>query len=141
VSEEAKPGLFVKGGKPGPGRPKGLPNLNSRELKENLMTAFRQVGGKRYLVKLAKENPEIFCRLLGKVLPVEKPVAQNTTNVLNLNSGDRNSRDDLLLAQRLAFVLDRGIRAGHGQPLPVRQIEGEVLQLPSVDRDDEKLSD
>lgn len=35
------------------------------------MNAFREVGGKSYLSKVAEEDPKTFCTLLGRVLPQE----------------------------------------------------------------------
>jgi hypothetical protein len=35
------------------------------------MSAFSEVGGQAYLVKVAHEDPKTFCTLLGKVLPMQ----------------------------------------------------------------------
>lgn len=58
-------------GKAGPGRPKGKPNKVTKELKEAILHAFDEVGGSTYLTKVAQENPQTFCTLLGKVLPLQ----------------------------------------------------------------------
>lgn len=55
----------------GKGRKKGVPNKNTANLKNAIMHAFEQVGGKDYLVKVAEEDQRTFCTLLGKVLPSE----------------------------------------------------------------------
>jgi hypothetical protein len=57
------------GARPGAGRPKGSPNKLSHSLKEMILAALDDVGGKAYLSKLAIENSSAFSSLLGKVLP------------------------------------------------------------------------
>ncbi len=61
------------------GRPKGLPKYGGREkgtknkmtveLKTAILRAFEEVGGEQYLVKVAREQPQTFCTLLGRILP------------------------------------------------------------------------
>lgn len=58
-------------GKPGPGRPKGLPNKTTMEIKTAIIEAFEKAGGVDYLVQLAKEDPRTFCALVGKVIPLQ----------------------------------------------------------------------
>ena len=63
-------GRYKNGGaRPGAGRPKGSPNKLSHSLKEMILAALDDVGGKAYLSKLAIENSSAFSSLLGKVLP------------------------------------------------------------------------
>ena len=61
-------------GKPGPGRPKGVPNKTTTQLKEAILEAATRAGGEEglvgYLVTQATENPQSFLPLLGKVLPM-----------------------------------------------------------------------
>lgn len=62
----------MAGGKrPGAGRKKGVPNKITTELKTAILRAFDSVGGETYLAKVAEENPQTFCALLGKVLPLQ----------------------------------------------------------------------
>ena len=65
----------VGDGTPGPGRPKGMPNKTTTLLKDAIIQAATQAGGKDglvgYLVKQAEENPNAFMPLLGKVLPMQ----------------------------------------------------------------------
>lgn len=62
-------------GTPGPGRPKGIPNKNTTLLKDALLAAATQAGGKDglvgYLTEQAIANPQSFLPLLGKVLPLQ----------------------------------------------------------------------
>ena len=57
------------GPRPNSGRKKGSPNKITRDVKEAILSAFSEVGGADYLVKLAKEDQRTFCALLGKILP------------------------------------------------------------------------
>jgi hypothetical protein len=58
-------------GKPGPGRPKGVPNAINRDLKEMIRGALDKAGGVDYLARQAEENPAAFMSLVGKTLPKE----------------------------------------------------------------------
>lgn len=53
------------------GRQKGTPNKFTADVKAALHAAFEELGGVKYLVKLGKSDPQIFCALLGKTLPKE----------------------------------------------------------------------
>ena len=44
-------------------------------VKDAVEHAFKTVGGERYLVTLAKEEPKIFCALLGKCIPAAVAVS------------------------------------------------------------------
>ena len=56
--------------------PRG-PGKYGKEIKEAIYRAFHnpEVGGDKYLVRLANENPAIFCALLGKIVPAELVVS------------------------------------------------------------------
>jgi hypothetical protein len=62
-------------GKPGPGRPKGVVNKTTGLLKDAILKAAEKAGGKDglvgYLQTQAKDNPQSFLPLLGKVLPMQ----------------------------------------------------------------------
>ena len=53
----------------GPGRPKGLQNSLTKDLKQMIEAALDQVGGKDYLVEQAGANPKAFLSLVGRLLP------------------------------------------------------------------------
>ncbi len=56
-------------GKKTGGREKGTPNRVTASLKDAVLNAFEEVGGEKYLVKVAEDDPRTFCVLLGKILP------------------------------------------------------------------------
>ncbi len=58
------------GKRPGSGRKKGSPNKIPAELKEMILGALDDNGGQAYLSNQAKENPQAFLTLIGKVLPM-----------------------------------------------------------------------
>ena len=62
-------------GNAGKGRVKGVPNKNTALLKDMILAAMEEAGGKgggkAYLVKQAKEQPVAFMTLVGKVLPTQ----------------------------------------------------------------------
>lgn len=61
--------------KPGPGRPKGVPNKTTTLLKDAILQAATNIGGDEglvgYLEKLHRENNGAFASLVGKVLPMQ----------------------------------------------------------------------
>jgi hypothetical protein len=65
--------LEIGKGKAGPGRPKGVPNKITTDLKRAILEAAEAAGGEGgtagYLTKQATSNPAAFMTLLGKVLP------------------------------------------------------------------------
>jgi len=61
----------VGDGTPGPGRPKGLPNKMTVQVKEMILAALDKAGGVNYLAEQADKNPSAFLTLVGKVLPLQ----------------------------------------------------------------------
>ncbi len=72
VKETAK-----KTRKAGPGRPKGVPNKQTKELKNMILEALNKAGGGgtaggiKYLTAQATANPKAFLALVGRVLPLQ----------------------------------------------------------------------
>jgi len=62
---------FETGHKKMGGRRKGVANQTTAKVKEAILSAFDQVGGEAYLVKVANDDPKIFCALLARLLPTE----------------------------------------------------------------------
>ena len=59
-------------GTPGPGRPKGLPNKVTSDLKAMIQQALDNAGGVQYLTERAQDprTASAFLTLVGKVLPM-----------------------------------------------------------------------
>ena len=55
----------------GKGRKKGVPNKIPASVKEMILAALDAVGGQRYLEDQAKQNPQAFMSLLGRIIPSE----------------------------------------------------------------------
>ncbi len=51
------------------GRVKGTPNQATAAVKDAISAAFEEVGGKDYLVQVARSDPKVFCSLLAKLVP------------------------------------------------------------------------
>ena len=64
---------FKKGQKPGPGRPKGLPNKIPSTVKQGFLDAFKHLQGdpQKNLIAWAKKNPNLFYPLISKLIPAE----------------------------------------------------------------------
>ena len=54
----------------GKGRPAGVPNIINRDIKEMIVGALNDVGGRAYLARQAEKNPNAFMALVGRVLPL-----------------------------------------------------------------------
>jgi hypothetical protein len=90
---------MAKGYKTG-GRGKGTPNRFTRDLREMILGALGDAGGRAYLVAQAKKNPRAFLTLLGKLLPSQATGNDDDPIEVELS--------DVEVARRLAFLLARG---------------------------------
>ncbi len=55
----------------GKGRPKGVPNKVTTQIKEMIVAALDRKGGVEYLVEQADKNPVAFMGLLAKIIPMQ----------------------------------------------------------------------
>jgi len=55
----------------GAGRPKGVPNKLTTDLKTMILGALEDAGGRDYLTQQAAQNPAAFLTLVGKILPLQ----------------------------------------------------------------------
>lgn len=66
--------LKIGQGKPGPGRPKGVPNKANGLLRDHILQALNGShpdGAVGFLMQQARDNPTAFLGLVGKVLPMQ----------------------------------------------------------------------
>ena len=68
---DPKPKLGSNMGNAGKGRPKGVPNKVTGQLKEMILAALEGAGGVEYLQAQAHESPAAFLALIGKILPMQ----------------------------------------------------------------------
>ena len=83
--ERERDGKFKAGhaGHPGAGRPPGAQALISKEIRGMVLEALQGVGGVNYLMAVAITKPEVFCGLVGKVLPPEEKAPPDPDAVIS----------------------------------------------------------
>jgi len=59
------------GARKGAGRPKGVPNKITTDLRQAVINAYDKAGGEEYLAGLARDEPKTFATLMAKVIPSE----------------------------------------------------------------------
>ena len=94
MSADAKPKVGANTGNRGKGRPKGVPNKLTMQVKEMILQALDEAGGVEYLRKQATESPTAFLGLIGKVLPLT--IAGDKDNPLHIIS--KENRDAAVAA-------------------------------------------
>lgn len=63
--------------KRGRGRPSGLPKRKrgaptlSQDVRECIENALHELGGRDYFVWVGQRRPDVFCQLVGKIIPSE----------------------------------------------------------------------
>lgn len=74
----------------GPGRPRGVPNKATAELRDMIRQALDKAGGVKYLEWLSLKRPESFTTLLGKILPtkIEGSVALTVADLVTQAAKD-----------------------------------------------------
>jgi hypothetical protein len=87
----------IRGSAPGErrgGRQKGTPNKVNADLKEMILGALSDVGGRDYLALRAKDTPAAFLTLVGKVLPMQLAGEGGGPVTINLITGVPDLDDD-----------------------------------------------
>lgn len=110
-------GKLDRGGQAGPGRGKGTPNKTTRLLREAIILAAEAVGDEKgkgelvgYLQWIAKKYPDLFCTLLGRVLPMQ---------LIGPSDGPVRVEVELTLTQMQKRLEERGIPAFYDEPLTI----------------------
>jgi len=70
-------------GKPGPGRPKGLPNKLTRGAKEAFALAFDNLGGAKGLTEWGRDNLTEFYKLYSRLIPTEQQISNPDGTPIN----------------------------------------------------------
>jgi len=74
--------MFERGREKTGGRAKGGQNVATREVKEALRVALERVNPEDYFENLAHEHPELFVRLVSKLIPQEQIVEVRSENIV-----------------------------------------------------------
>lgn len=69
---------------PGSGRKAGTPNKVTATLKDMILGALDDAGGRAYLARQAEENPGPFMALVGKVLPTTLATDNNAPPTIRI---------------------------------------------------------
>lgn len=77
VSEKQTPKIGK--GAPGPGRPRGVPNKVTGDLRAMVLGALDGAGGQAYLQNQAIAQPVAFMALVGKCLPKDLNINAKVT--------------------------------------------------------------
>lgn len=84
------------------GRVRGTPNKLTVSVKEAILGALEDAGGAKYLLGVARENPQVFCALLGKLLPNEITGADGGAIQMRAEIEAAAARLDVKLAEIMA---------------------------------------
>lgn len=93
---------MAKGRKTG-GRRKGTQNKLTIEVKSAIEGALSAVGGQRYLERVARKYPAVFCALIARLIPKDVQLSAP----LERSDDEPNMLD---AARRLAFTITMGAR-------------------------------
>lgn len=65
------------GRREGGGRPGNSPNKIGGNIRQMILDAVEHLGGENYFLAVAVNKPEIFCALVGKILPTVVVIPPN----------------------------------------------------------------
>ena len=87
---------YAKGQSGNPaGRRPGTPNRITAVVREAVLAAFDEVGGKDYLVQIARNEPKVFCALLARLVPTQvRAELETTLPVVVLRDARMDGRKD-----------------------------------------------
>lgn len=98
------------------GRVAGVPNKLTVSVKEAILTALEDAGGAKYLAGVARENPQVFCALLGKLLPSEITGANGGPMLSVLIEGKQHSNPVRRTSAKGQAYVTAQMRAAGGDP-------------------------
>jgi hypothetical protein len=78
------------GARVGAGRPKGVPNKVSRQVKENIISVFEELGGREAMTEWAKRderNMTEFYRMYTRMAPIEQKISGDAENPIQMAIG------------------------------------------------------
>ncbi|WP_095195875.1 hypothetical protein [Pseudomonas sp. Irchel 3A7] len=88
---------------------KGERQLVTAEMAADIMTVYRKLGGVRWLLKFAQDNPAEFLRQgLSRLMPAPQKDDPDVVNNTQINVGNMS---DIQIAARVAFALSKGLHA------------------------------
>lgn len=94
-------GRFKKGASGNPsGKPKGTPTRMTATLKAAIEQSFNEVGGVKYLVKIAKSDPSTYLGIVGKIIPKEISID------LNAKFMDMSTEEKLFAAKKMMAEIE-----------------------------------
>jgi len=122
---------MAKGYKTG-GRRKGTPNKLTRDLREMILGALADAGGRDYLTEQARQNPGAFLRLVGRLLPMQVSRSDDADDPVEAELSD------VEVARRLAFLLARGSHALDSAAQAQRPAPRAQSPSPLEEKDEER---
>jgi hypothetical protein len=110
----------IGGGKPGPWRKPGIPNKANGLLKDAIIQAAEQAGGREgivgYLALQARKHPAAFLALIGRVLPLQVQ-GRDTSEQIVVEIVHRTG-DEPKLVEHVTGTARRYLGTKDGLPLP-----------------------
>lgn len=123
------------GARPGAGRPRGVPNKSTIDIKRAVMNAFAKVGGEDYLVYLAYTEPKVFGALIAKCIPSEMraELVHDLASLEERLHAGRARAAALALKDGSTAVIDLAEQEGHDG---VREFVAKVESAAQADLDE-----